>query len=137
MQFSYSLLTQNILMYQQVISVTTTYILQPHIVYVCTFFWIMMCCRFSLSHIYIYVRPRFPTTPHPPQWYVPKTCVLQHRHENAVFAVFVAWWLVGAVCKPANSLDLCNLSRTEAFAMFRLRHLGVMQSHPLLCQGII
>ena len=33
--------------------------------------------------------------------------------------------------------DLCNPSRTEAFAVLRLRHCGVVPSHPILCKDII
>ena len=57
-----------------------------------------------------------------------------------VFALFFAWWVAGAVRKPANSLDFCNQpSENVLFAMFWLRHRGVVQPRPLLflCQLVI
>ena len=39
----------------------------------------------------------------PPPWYGPKTCVLQHSHENAEFALFFARWVAAMVRKPGNS----------------------------------
>ena len=47
---------------------------------------------------------RFATTPPPlpPHGMVPKPAFCSILHENVVFAVFLALWLAGAVCKPAN-----------------------------------
>ena len=84
---------------------------------------------------------RFATTPPPPpHGMVPKPAFGSIPHENVVFAMFFAWWVPGAARKPANSWDFCNqTSENVLCAMFRLRHRGVVQSHPLLflCQIII
>ena len=102
------------------------------------------CVHFKIyildMHIYIYVPgSRFATTP-PPHGMVPKPAFCSIPHENVVFAVFFAWWVAGAVRKPANSLDFCNQpSENVLFAMFWLRHRGVVQPRPLLflCQLVI
>ena len=80
---------------------------------------------------------RFATTPPPPHGMVPKPAFCSIPHENVVFAVFFAWWVAGAVRKPANSLDFCNQpSENVLFAMFQLRHRAVVQPRPslFLCQ---
>ena len=78
--------------------------------------------------------------PPPPTWYGPKTCVLQHSAWKRCICSVFAWWVAGAVRNPANSLDFCNQpSENVLFAMFRLRHRGVVPPRPLLflCQIII
>ena len=98
--------------------------------------------RFLACMVCIYVPgSRFATTPPPPpHGMVPKPAFCSIPHENVVFAVFFAWWVAGAVRKPANSLDFCNQpSENLLFAMFWLRHRGVVQPRPLLflCQLVI
>ena len=85
------------------------------------------------------VRGSLPPPP-PPHGMVPKPAFCNIPHDNVVFAVFFAWWVAGAVRKPANSLDFCNQpSENVLFAMFWLRHRGVVQPRPLLflCQIVI
>ena len=85
------------------------------------------------------VRGSLPPPP-PPHSMVPKPACCSIPHENVVFAVFFAWWVAGAVRKPANALDFCNQpSENVLFAMFWLRHRGVVQPRPLLflCQLVI
>ena len=85
--------------------------------------------------MYLYmipVRGSLPPPPPPPHGMVPKPAFCSILHENVVFAMFFAWWVAGAVRKPASSWDFCNqTSENVFFAMFRLRHRGVVQSHPL------
>ena len=62
------------------------------------------------------------------------------RMKTLYLQCFFAWWVAGAVRNPANSLDFCNQpSENVLFAMFRLRHRGVVPPRPLLflCQIII
>ena len=97
---------------------------------------------YEFLHVSIYdPGSRFATTPPPPpHGMVPKPAFCSIPHENVVFAVFFAWWVAGAVRKPANSLDFCNQpSENVLFAMFWLRHGGVVQPRPLLflCQIVI
>ena len=50
--------------------------------------------------------------PPPPHGMVPKPAFCSIPHENVVFAVFFAWWVAGAVRKPANSFRkrvICNV----------------------------
>ena len=87
---------------------------------------------------YTYIWSRFAVRyPPPPTWYGPKTCVLQHsawkRCICSVFCMVGCW----RGPKPANSLDFCNQpSENVLFAMFWLRHRGVVRPRPLLflCQ---
>ena len=91
-------------------------------------------------HIFIYMFPVRGSLPPPPTWYGPKTCVLQHSAWKRCICSVFAWWVAGAVRKPANSLDFCNQpSENVLFAMFWLRHRGVVQPRPLLflCQLVI
>ena len=102
-------------------------------------------------HIYIYVYKyilyiydpgsRFATTPPPPSHgMVPKPAFCSILHENVVFAVFLARWLAGAVCKPANSQEflqqtfrkrvICNVSGSEN-VLFAILYLSI--SYP--CQA--
>ena len=80
--------------------------------------------------IYIYIYDpgsRFATTPPlPPHGMVPKPAFCSILHENVVFAVFLAPWLAGAVCKPANSQEflqptfrkrvICNVSASTSWS---------------------
>ena len=83
----------------------------------------------SYIYIYIWVRVARSWSPPPPHGImVPKPAFCSIPHENVVFAVFFAWWVAGAVRKPAKSLDFCNQpSENVLFAMFWLRHRGVVQ----------
>ena len=94
-----------------------------------------------VTHLeYIWSRFAVRYHPPPPHGMVPKPAFCSIPHENVVFAVFFAWWVAGAVRKPANSLDFCNQpSENVLFAMFWLRHRGVVQPRPLLflCQIVI
>ena len=93
------------------------------------------------AHISIYdPGSRFATTPPPlPPWYGPKTCVLQHSAwKRGVCSVSctVAGWPGLQTCKFAG-IPATNLPKTcylHLFAMFRLRHRGVVPLHPLLRQ---
>ena len=91
--------------------------------------------------LYIWSRFAVRYHPPPPTWYGPKTCVLQHSAwKRCICSVFLHGGVAGAVRNPANSLDFCNQpSENVLFAMFRLRHRGVVPPRPLLflCQIII
>ena len=92
-------------------------------------------------HIYIYMIPVRGSLPPPPPSHgmVPKPAFCSILHENVVFAVFLARWLAGTVCKPANSQEFmqqtfrkrvnCNVSASEN-GLFAILHLSI--SYP--CQ---
>ena len=99
-------------------------------------------------HIYkcaftVYIWSRFAVRYHPPPpptWYGPKTCVLQHSAwKRCICSVFcmVGCWRGPQTCK---FVGFCNQpSENVLFAMFWLRHRGVVQPRPLLflCQIVI
>ena len=65
--------------------------------------------QYKIIYIYIYiyiymipVRGSLPPPPPPSHGMVPKPAFCSILHENVVFAVFLAWWVAGAVRKPAN-----------------------------------
>ena len=94
---------------------------------------------FRISHIYD-PGSRFATTPPPHMVWSQNLRFAAFRMKTLYLQCFFAWWVAGAVRNPANSLDFCNQpSENVLFAMFRLRHRGVVPPRPLLflCQIII
>ena len=106
--------------------------------------YIYIMCIYKNIYIYIYIFPA-PYHPHPHV-----TVWSQSLHSGCICSVFcmVAAWHGPQTGKfegfPQTNLpktcclhDFCNPSRTEAFVVFHLRHCGVVQSHPLVCQVFI
>ena len=95
------------------------------------------------SMLYIHIWSRFAVRYHPPPPHMVWSQNLRFaafRMKTLYLQCFFAWWVAGAVRNPANSLDFCNQpSENVLFAMFRLRHRGVVPPRPLLflCQIII
>ena len=87
----------------------------------------------------IYMIPVRGSLPPPPPSHgmVPKPAFCSILHENVVFAVFLARWLAGAVCKPANSQEflqqtfrkrvICNVSGSEN-VLFAILYLSIILS---------
>ena len=100
--------------------------------------------------IKLYMIPVRGSLPPPPRVWSPKPafCSIPARKQGvcSVFCIVGGWhgpqtgkFRISATNLPKTSYlqDLCDPSRTEALAMLRLRHRGVVPSHPLLCQVLI